>query len=200
MSQADMAASCLREAENCCTFVFPRAEYKPRTHELHERQTISLAHSHVFPCLSPQNPMVMKCEIHKLESGSVEREHIVWLEGEHTGVVPRRPSAWGPTHSSDVTHGSTRWRGDLSSGIQLHSRSHTQRDTLPSGTPLTPQWTRHNDITASCPLDSHFISWASNRGKKEKIMIIIVAALIMSRASGPRYMRAEPGSCRVAPE
>lgn len=143
--------------------------------------------------------MVMKCEIHKLESGSVEREHIVWLAGKHTRVVPHRPSAWGTTHSSDVTHGSAGVEIS-SSSIQLHSHSHTQRETLPFGTPLTPQLTRHNDITPSCPLDSHFISWASNRGKKEKIMIIIVAAPIMSRASRPRYIRAEPGSCQVATE
>lgn len=128
MSQADMATSCWRGAENCFTVMFVDwAEYKPRTHALYAKLFLSHTQSRVFPCLSPQSPVVMECEIHKLESGSVKKGTcaVVGLEGKHTTVVPDRLSARGTTHSSDVT--SCPAAKEIPSSIQLHSHSHTHR-------------------------------------------------------------------------
>lgn len=179
------------------------AENKPRTHALHERQNISLSHTqtHAFPCLSPQNPMVMKCKIHKLESGSVKREHthveVVWLEGKHTTVVHNRLP--GQQHILFMLPSPLlAWRYPAASNF---TRTHTLQMKYSLLAHLWPR-SSQGKVTSLLPVRLTGTSSVgrAKEGRKKKRMIIIIAALIMSRASRPQYIGAEPGSCQLAKE
>lgn len=98
-------------------------------HSMSAKLFLSHTQSRVVPCLSPQSPAVMECEIHKLESGSVRRERaqlLGWRENTHQSF-PDRLSARGTTHSSDVTSCSA--GKEIPGSIQLHSHSRTHRET-----------------------------------------------------------------------